>query len=80
MLWLVQRVFYGPESETALRPTPDLRFRELIILWPVAILTLIMGIAPSIWFNAIEQGVKPATHLVDTHLFDTHVIAERGAR
>jgi NADH-quinone oxidoreductase subunit M len=66
MLWLVQRVFYGPESETALRPTHDLRFRELIVLWPVAILTLIMGVAPTLWLNAIEQGVKPHTQLVDT--------------
>jgi len=58
MLWLVQRIFYGPQSELiASRPADDLHFRELALLWPLAILTLVMGVAPSLWLSAIEQGV-----------------------
>jgi len=58
MLWLVQRIFYGPQSELiASRPADDLHFRELALLWPLAVLTLVMGVAPSIWLSAIQQGV-----------------------
>jgi len=58
MLWLVQRIFYGPESEMVAAKSPrDLDFRELVLLWPIAVLTLVMGVAPSIWLPTIEQGI-----------------------
>jgi NADH-quinone oxidoreductase subunit M len=61
MLWLVQRLFYGPQSEMiASGHTSDLQFRELAVLCPIAVLTLVMGVAPSIWLNAIELGVNRA--------------------
>ncbi len=60
MLWLVQRVFYGPESALATsQPAADLRFRELAALVPLAVLMLVMGLAPSLWFNSIQSGVHP---------------------
>jgi NADH-quinone oxidoreductase subunit M len=58
MLWLVQRLFYGPESElTKSRPAVDLDDRELAVLWPLAVLMLVMGLAPSFWLPSIEQGM-----------------------
>jgi NADH-quinone oxidoreductase subunit M len=60
MLWLVQRLFYGPESTLAVaQPAPDLRFSELAVLTPLVVLMLVMGIAPSIWLNGIQTGVHP---------------------
>jgi len=62
MLWLTQRLFYGPESQVASsRPAVDLRFGELAVLWPFAILMLVMGIAPAAWINAIETRSGPPT-------------------
>ncbi len=59
MLWLVQRVFYGPQSElVSSRPPNDLHLGELTLLWPLAVLTLVMGVAPSIWLPTIEQGLR----------------------
>ena len=59
MLWLVQRLFYGPESPLAASmPGDDLHFRELAVLWPLAVLMLVMGVAPSLWLPAIEKGVQ----------------------
>jgi NADH-quinone oxidoreductase subunit M len=59
MLWLVQRLFYGPESAlTVSKPADDLRFRELAVLWPLAVLMLVMGLAPSIWLPAIETAIR----------------------
>ncbi len=60
MLWLVQRLFYGPESKLATsRPPDDLHFRQLAVLWPLAVLMLVMGLAPSFWMQTIEKGARP---------------------
>jgi NADH-quinone oxidoreductase subunit M len=55
---LVQRLFYGPESElSASTPGEDLHPREMAALWPLAVLMLVMGLAPSIWLPAIENSL-----------------------
>jgi len=60
MLWLVQRIFYGPESALATsKPADDLHPGELAVLWPLAVLMLVMGLAPSLWIQTIEKGVHP---------------------
>jgi NADH-quinone oxidoreductase subunit M len=67
MLWLIQRIFYGPESKLATSTTPqDLRFGQLAILWPLAALMLVMGVAPMLWLPAIEKGVHPPPIRVQT--------------
>jgi formate hydrogenlyase subunit 3/multisubunit Na+/H+ antiporter MnhD subunit len=60
MLWLVQRLFYGPESALATsKPSADLHFAELSMLTPLVVLMLVMGLAPSIWLRSIQTGVHP---------------------
>jgi NADH-quinone oxidoreductase subunit M len=60
MLWLVQRIFYGPESTlTASKPANDVQIGELAILTPLVVLMLVMGLAPSLWTNSIRTGVHP---------------------
>src|ERR1035437_8515110 len=60
MLWLVQRLFYGPESQLASsKPPHDLQFRQLAVLWPLAVLMIVMGLAPSLWLTSIQTGVHP---------------------
>jgi NADH-quinone oxidoreductase subunit M len=60
MLWLVQRLFYGPERKLAtMKPGGDLGFGELSILTPLVVLMLVMGLAPAIWTNTIQTGVHP---------------------
>lgn len=68
MLWLVQRLFYGPESELAARPASDLRLGEQAVLWPLAILMLVMGLAPSIWIPSIENRAGSAALRGSVHL------------
>ena len=56
MLWLVQRLFYGPESSMATsQPADDLRFHEIAALVPLAVLMLVMGVAPNYWLDSIER-------------------------
>ncbi len=59
MLWLIQRVFYGPESNTATSGAADLRFGEQLVLWPLAVLMLVMGVSPNFWLRTIEMAPKP---------------------
>src|SRR5665213_15809 len=55
MLWMIQRVFYGA---LGYRPDEvrgwDLTAREHLELWPLAVLFLIMGLAPTIWMKSID--------------------------
>jgi NADH-quinone oxidoreductase subunit M len=58
MLWMVQRVFYGPESALVHRaPAHDLAAREHFALWPMAVLMVVMGIFSPYWIRAIDRGV-----------------------
>jgi len=60
MLSLVQRFFYGPESKLTLsQPPHDLRFSQIAVLAPLAVLMLVLGIAPELWLPMIEKGVTP---------------------
>jgi NADH-quinone oxidoreductase subunit M len=66
MLTLVQRVFYGPQSDmVAAHPVLDLNGREKLNLWPLAILMLVMGVLPNLWINGIETGVRSAAQSPD---------------
>jgi NADH-quinone oxidoreductase subunit M len=61
MLWLVQSLFFGPESRmVAAKPPDDLRLGQVIVLAPLAVLMLAMGVAPMGWLPVIEMGVQPA--------------------
>jgi NADH-quinone oxidoreductase subunit M len=60
MLWLVQRIFYGSLSDlTSSRPALDLGFGQLLILCPLAVLMLLLGLAPNLWLPTIQFGVHP---------------------
>ncbi|UWZ82897.1 complex I subunit 4 family protein [Occallatibacter riparius] len=67
VLWLVQRLFYGPESPmAATEPVHDLRVNEWVALAPLAVLMLVMGVAPNVWLRAIEDFEGPVrVQLVD---------------
>jgi NADH-quinone oxidoreductase subunit M len=60
MLWLVQRIFYGPPSTMAVnQAVNDLDVHEWIVLAPLAILMLVMGVVPSYWLRSIEKSSSP---------------------
>jgi NADH-quinone oxidoreductase subunit M len=62
VLWLVQRVFYGPESAMAsTHPAADLRMNEWVALAPLAVLMLVMGVAPNLWLRDFRPVAGPAT-------------------
>ena len=69
MLTMVQRIFYGPESKMVTQhKAGDLSAREQALLWPMALLMLVMGVLSPYWMRAIDQGVAnvaaPAAHTI----------------
>ncbi|SEF58892.1 NADH dehydrogenase subunit M [Bryocella elongata] len=67
MLWMIQRVFYGPLGLRAEEVKGwDLTAREHLELWPFAALFLILGVASPYWMKAIDTygtivATKPDT-------------------
>jgi NADH-quinone oxidoreductase subunit M len=60
MLWMVQRMFYGQESRlVSAEPAKDLHFGEQLVLWPLAVLMLVMGVSPNLWLRTIETAPRP---------------------
>ena len=58
MLWLVQRIFFGPESALAAsKPPEELRLGQMAVLWPLAVLMLVDGRGADAVAAQIESGV-----------------------
>ena len=58
MLWMVQRVFFGPITHEENRGLRDLLPREWIILLPLAALMLWIGLYPKPFLSRIETSVE----------------------
>jgi NADH-quinone oxidoreductase subunit M len=69
MLWLVQSIFYGPESSlVASKPPEDLRLGQIAVLAPLAVLMLVMGVAPMGWLPVIESSLHlPQSNNISLH-------------
>jgi NADH-quinone oxidoreductase subunit M len=57
MLWMFQRVNYGPVSNEKNAGLPDLWPREWAILLPIVALVVLMGVFPNLFLRPIEPSV-----------------------
>ena len=69
LLWLYQRVFWGPLDNPANQNLLDISRRELLTLLPLIVLMVWIGIAPKIFFDIIEQPVNYIVQKVDPAYF-----------
>jgi NADH-quinone oxidoreductase subunit M len=58
MLWMFQRVNYGPVSNPKNRGLRDLSVREWFVIGPVCAVAIFMGVAPGVFLRPIEPSVK----------------------
>jgi NADH-quinone oxidoreductase subunit M len=58
MLWMFQRVNYGPVTKEENAQLPDLSARERWTLWPAVVMTIVMGIAPMMFLKPMEASVS----------------------
>ena len=58
MLWMYQRVMFGPVDKEENKNIPDLNFREIGILVPIAVLIFVMGIFPGYFMRKMDASVS----------------------
>ena len=57
LLWMYQRVFYGPMVHEENRALPDIDAREQISLWPLAVMAVVMGVVSPLFMKSIDHSV-----------------------
>jgi NADH-quinone oxidoreductase subunit M len=58
MLWMFQRVNYGPVLNEKNRRLPDLSVRERWVIWPTVAMAIFMGVVPKFFLGPMEKSVE----------------------
>jgi NADH-quinone oxidoreductase subunit M len=58
MLWMFQRVNYGPVTNEKNRHLPDLSVREWVMVAPIAAMAVFMGVLPNVFLRPMEPSVR----------------------
>jgi NADH-quinone oxidoreductase subunit M len=69
LLWLYQRVMFGPVTQFANEDLPDLNLREYATLLPLVILAFWIGIYPKPFFALIEKPVQRIVEQVNPNFY-----------
>jgi len=57
MLWMLQRVFFGPIKNAANETLKDLNLREIVVFVPLIVMIVFMGVYPSPFLSRMEPAV-----------------------
>jgi len=58
MLWMVQRVFWGPLDVESNRALHDINLRELLVVAPMVVLIVWIGVHPNTFLEPMEASVR----------------------
>jgi NADH-quinone oxidoreductase subunit M len=58
MLWMFQRVNYGPVTDAENAGLADLRPREWAVIVPIIAIAVLMGVLPNLFLRPIEPSVE----------------------
>jgi NADH:ubiquinone oxidoreductase subunit 5 (subunit L)/multisubunit Na+/H+ antiporter MnhA subunit len=60
MLWMFQRVNYGPLTNDKNRGLRDLSVREWLVIAPICAMAIFMGVVPGVFLKPMEPAVRRA--------------------
>ncbi len=75
MLWMYQRVMFGPVDKPQNSGLSDLTFRETAIMLPIAALIIVMGIFPGLFLRQMDASTEQFIHTVKSR-YQTYVALE----
>ena len=58
LLWMLQKVLFGPLQHTANAELADMNGREIAVMAPLAVMALLMGVVPGLFLEAIEPSAQ----------------------
>ena len=58
LLWLVQKVFFGPVTNEENRSVPDIAWNEIAAMVPLVVLMVWIGVYPNTFLKKMEPSVK----------------------
>ncbi len=73
LLWLYQRVFWGPLDNPLNKVLLDVNRRELLTILPLIACMVWIGIAPGIFFDTIKEPVDYIVRKVEPTYFDKQI-------
>jgi len=80
MLWMFQRVNYGPVLNEKNRHLPDLSARERWVIWPIVAMAIVMGVMPGLFLAPMEPAVARVVQRMQTGVQTISVRAGNPAR
>jgi NADH-quinone oxidoreductase subunit M len=69
LLWLYQRVMFGPVTHEVNKSLPDMNLREYAVLLPLVFLAFWIGIYPKPFFAYIDKPVEKIVHQVNPDFY-----------
>jgi NADH-quinone oxidoreductase subunit M len=79
MLWMYQRIFFGPLSNEENRGLPDVDTREFLYLIPIVLLCFWIGLYPRPFFRIIDKPVRYVVERVDPDFLQATAAAPAAA-
>ena len=64
MLWMFQRVNYGPLTNPKNRGLRDLSPREWVVIAPICVMAVVMGVVPGLFLRPMEPAVRKTVEMI----------------
>ncbi len=64
ILWTIQRVYLGQIKNEEYKRFPDVNFREVVALVPLAFLCILLGVYPSLLIDFMDGSLQSMTEMV----------------
>jgi NADH-quinone oxidoreductase subunit M len=64
MLWMFQRVNYGPMTNAKNRGLRDLSLREWVVIAPICAMAIVMGVVPGAFLRPMEPAVRKTVQAI----------------